>query len=74
MQLYTIQSKKSKSLMHFDDETIVCNNINALAYIVDSVRKKVRFASPSAVAVSQELQIVEVDTRKVVMEIPKQED
>ena len=65
MKLYSLRYAKSHNPVYFDGVSIVCNNISALVFLVEQARE-------TSDSFSNAMEIVDVETGRVVMDIEKQ--
>ena len=65
MKMYALRYAKKGNPVCFDGVSIVCNNISALVFFVEQAREPFGY-------ISDALEIVDVETGLVVMDIEKQ--
>ena len=65
VKLYSLRYAKDRNPVYFDAVSIVCNNISALVFLVEHARE-------TSDSFSNAMEIVDVETGQVVMDIEQQ--
>ena len=65
VKLYSLRYAKDRNPVYFDAVCIVCNNISALVFLVEHARE-------TSDSFSNAMEIVDVETGQVVMDIEQQ--